>query len=194
MAYRVRSYTGTITLTDHDSMEWVPIQELLCHEQLESDYEISRQMVARRSMNMTIQPMTEHNSREVLEMMRIFYASPAVSTNGSEEIFQADIAHCLSDDPYLEGYVLTEGDHIAGYAMIAKSFSTEFGKHCIWIEDLYFKPEYCQKGYGTQFLQFIGRRYPHAVLRLEVEEENGRAVHTYRKNGFGELPYMEMIR
>lgn len=141
---------------------------------------------------MTINPMTEADRGELLRMMRIFYASPAVSTNGSEEIFRADIDHCLSDDPYLEGYVLTEGDATVGYAMIAKSFSTEFGKRCIWIEDLYLKPSHCEKGYGTQFLQFIAAQYPDAILRLEVEAENARAVHVYRKNGFGELPYVEM--
>lgn len=139
-----------------------------------------------------IEPLTAEHREEVLAMMRVFYASPAVSTNGSEEIFHADLEHCLSDDPYLEGYVLTEEETVAGYAMIAKSFSTEFGKRCIWIEDLYLKPEYCEKGYGTQFLRFLGERYPDGILRLEVEAENARAVHVYRKNGFGELPYVEM--
>ena len=78
--------------------------------------------------------------------------------------------------------------------MIAKSFSTEFGRRCIWIEDLYLKPPYREKGYGSVFLQEMARRYPDAILRLEVEEENRRAVHTYRKNGFGTLPYLEMKR
>ena len=31
------------------------------------------------------------------------------------------------------------------------------------------------------------------VIRLEVEEENERAVKVYEKNGFHVLPYMEMI-
>ena len=31
-----------------------------------------------------------------------------------------------------------------------------------------------------------------AGLSLEVEEENGRAVKVYEKNGFNVLPYMEM--
>lgn len=30
------------------------------------------------------------------------------------------------------------------------------------------------------------------IFRLEVEVENERAVHIYRKNGFEVLPYMEM--
>ena len=145
-----------------------------------------------RGERMEIRPMIERDRREVLAMMRVFYASPAVSTDGSEEIFCVDVDCCLSEEPCLEGYVLAEGEAIVGYAMIARSFSTEFGKPCVWIEDLYLKPAYCEKGYGTQFLAFIERKYPQAILRLEVEAENHRAVHVYRKNGFGELPYLEM--
>lgn len=45
MAYQVLSYTGEIQLTDHDAMEWVPVQELLQHDQLPSDFEISKQLI-----------------------------------------------------------------------------------------------------------------------------------------------------
>ena len=74
----------------------------------------------------------------------------------------------------------------------AKSFSTEFGRPCIWLEDLYIKEDFRGSGIGSLFLEFIGKKYPQAVLRLEVEEENGRAVKVYEKNGFSVLPYMEM--
>lgn len=43
-AYRVISYRGNITLTDHDKMEWVSIDELIEHEQLPADLEISRKL------------------------------------------------------------------------------------------------------------------------------------------------------
>lgn len=136
--------------------------------------------------------MTAEHKNDVLEMMRIFYSSPAVFTNGSDEIFEQDIDACIGSNPYLEGYVFTENKNIAGYAMAAKSFSTEFGKPCIWIEDIYLKPEFCGKGVGSRFLQFIEKKYPDSVLRLEVEEENERAVRVYKKCGFDVLPYMEM--
>lgn len=136
--------------------------------------------------------MTAEHKKDVLEMMRIFYSSPAVSTNGSDKIFENDIEACIGDSTYLEGYVFTENQNIAGYAMAAKSFSTEFGKQCIWIEDIYLKPEFCGKGAGSRFLHFIEEKYPNAILRLEVEEENERAVHVYKKCGFDVLPYMEM--
>lgn len=143
-------------------------------------------------MHSTIRAMEEKDRGDVLEMMRVFYASPAVLSNGSEEIFQADIDNCVGECPYLEGYVFESSEGIQGYAMVAKSFSTEFGKTCIWIEDIYIKNAYRGLGIGSLFLNYIESKYPNSVLRLEVEAENERAVNVYRKCGFEVIPYMEM--
>ena len=143
-------------------------------------------------MGYTIRPMRANDKPHVLAMMRVFYASPAVYTNGSEEIFATDIDTCLSDSPYLEGYVVEGAEGLQGYAMVAKSFSTEFGKECIWIEDLYIQPPYRGQGIGRVVIDHIAAKYPGSILRLEVEAENEHAVHVYRKCGFTELPYLEM--
>lgn len=141
---------------------------------------------------MNIVKMTKEHKAEVFEMMNIFYHSAAVFTDGSDEIYRNDIENCINDSPYLEGWVFEENGEIIGYGMIAKSFSTEFGKPCIWIEDIYLKENYRDRGLGSAFISFIREAFPKAVLRLEVESENERAVHVYRKNGFTVLPYMEM--
>lgn len=138
--------------------------------------------------------MMESDREIILEMMRNFYSSPAVATNGSEEIFTNDIDACVSDNPYLEGYVFENGGTLIGYAMAAKSFSTEYGKPCVWIEDLYILDSFRGRGVGSNFFDFIGERYPSALLRLEVEKENERAVRVYEKNGFDYMPYLEMKR
>ena len=143
-------------------------------------------------MGSTIRMMTRQDKPAVLEMMRVFYASPAVLSNGSEEIFQADIENCVNDNPYLEGYIIEDGGQLQGYGMVAKSFSTEFGKPCIWIEDLYLKDEYRGNGLGKAFFDFITNKYTDCIFRLEVEEENERAIRLYQKSGFDVLPYMEM--
>ncbi len=139
-----------------------------------------------------IRKMQANDASQVLEMMRVFYASPAVLSNGSEEIFQNDVAECVSGSPYLEGYVFEQNGVIQGYTMIAKSFSTEFGKRCIWIEDLYVQPEFRGKGLGGAFLQHIQELYPGALFRLEAEQENEGAVRLYEKMGFEVLPYLEL--
>ncbi len=143
-------------------------------------------------MSSIIRRMTPEDKICVLEMMRIFYASPAVLSNGSEEIFLNDIDNCIHDNPYLEGYIMEEAGEVQGYAMVAKSYSTEFGKPCIWIEDLYVKEQYRGTGIGSAVLAFITNRFPGCVFRLEVEEENRRAIGVYKKSGFSVLPYMQM--
>lgn len=139
-----------------------------------------------------IRPMTARDQSLVFEMMRVFYASAAVFTNGSDEIFRSDIENCINDNPYLEGYIIENETEIQGYAMVAKSFSTEFGKPCIWIEDLYLKDAFRGLGIGKQFFDFITEKYTDCIFRLEVEAENERAVKLYRKCGFSVLPYLEM--
>jgi GNAT superfamily N-acetyltransferase len=108
-------------------------------------------------MNSKIRPMVKEDKNCVLDMMRVFYTSPAVLSNGSEEIFNNDIDSCVGECPFAEGYIFQEGEEIQGYAMIAKSFSTEFGKPCIWIEDLYMKEEYRGLGIGSCFLNLLKR-------------------------------------
>ena len=141
-----------------------------------------------------ILPMTEDHRETVLSMMRAFYASPAVFTNGSDEIFGADIDACVSGSPYLEGFLFETDGIPAGYSMIAKSFATEYGCPCIWIEDIYLKPEYRNMGIASMFFDYLETRFPGHLFRLEVEDDNLHAIHTYRKNGFTEWPYKEMKR
>lgn len=143
-------------------------------------------------MKTKIRVIEEKDREHVIDMMRVFYASPAVLSNGSDEIFTADVDGCIGESPYIEGYIFEDDDNILGYAMIAKSFSTEFGKPCIWIEDLYIKEAFRGLGIGSCFLKFIEEKYSNSVFRLEAEVENERAVKVYKKCGYEILPYMEM--
>ena len=141
-----------------------------------------------------IRLMKEQDKNEVIEMMTVFYASEAVSTNGSREIFESDFNNCINSCPYLEGYVFEENDKICGYAMVAKSFSTEFGKPCIWIEDLYIKEEYRHKKLGSLFFDFLKENYKDTIQRLEVDKQNVFAIKAYKKNNFEEVDYLQFIR
>ena len=52
-----------------------------------------------------IRPMQPADKEAVLAMMEVFYTSPAVFTNGSATIYSNDFEACVSDNPYLEGYM-----------------------------------------------------------------------------------------
>jgi ribosomal protein S18 acetylase RimI-like enzyme len=142
-----------------------------------------------------IRKIAESDREAVLKMMRDFYSSDAVMTDGSQDIFTKDIDECISDSPYLNGYVFTDAaGSVKGYAMTARSFSTEFGRPCIWIEDIYLGDDIRGMGLASEFLDYLKEQFPDAVHRLETEPDNERAVGAYRANGFEIIPYMEMIR
>ncbi len=137
--------------------------------------------------------MLTDDEKTVVDMMRTFYSSQAVSTNGSDEIFRRDFNACVSDNPFIEGYIILSNCETAGYSMLSKSFSTEFGKPCIWIEDIYILPEFRGKGLASEFINSVKEKYPDFVIRLEVEDDNINALSVYKKCGFTRLPYSEMI-
>lgn len=140
--------------------------------------------------------MRTEDTQAVLEMMRIFYDSPAVSHDVPEETLRRNVEVCVSDNPLLEGVVFWEQGQVAGYAMLVKSYATEFGGVCIWLEDIYVKQEYRGRGIGTQFLAYAKEQYREKamLLKLEVERSNAGAVNVYKRCGFEELPYVEMIK
>lgn len=142
---------------------------------------------------MEIRKIIRADKKIVVDMMRKFYNSPALITNGSEKIFDNNLESCIKNSPYIEGFVFTIENKIIGYGIIAKSFSTEFGGECIWIEDIYLEKDFRGQGFGTKFINYVKENYRGKILRLEAEKDNLHALTTYKNFGFKELPYMEFV-
>ena len=144
---------------------------------------------------MQIRKMKAEDKDMVFGMMRVFYDSPAIVHKSTDEVLRRDIDDCLSDCPFVEGYVFEKDGNIIGYAMVSKNYTTEYGGLCIWTEDLFLKEEYRHRGYSGEFFRYIEKEYPDAVrFKLVVEKENENAVCAYIKNGYGVSDYSLMTK
>ena len=145
---------------------------------------------------MIIRSLQKEDFDTVLSMMLVFYASDALLVHPGEEVLRKTLSDALTDTPYLEAFGFEEEGILAGYGMVAMSYSTEAGGLCAWIEDIYIRPEYRGKGFCTSFLTFVKERYASRVarIRLEAEPENERAMAVYRKAGFEILGYTQMVK
>ena len=144
---------------------------------------------------MQIRPLQPADFETVLDMMRLFYASDALLIHPEERVLRQTLTDSMSGSPYLAGFGFETEGQLAGYGMVATSYSTEAGGLCAWIEDIYIKPEFRGRGIGTGFLAFVRQHYGDRVarIRLEAEPENERAMAVYRKAGFQELGYTQLV-
>lgn len=141
-----------------------------------------------------IRKINENDKDIFIEMVSEFFSSPAVLHNIPKENIENTYNELINDSPYTKAYIAEFNDKVAGYIMISITYSNEAGGIVIWLEEIYIREEFQNKGLGTEFINFIKQKYPDAKrFRLEVEHDNVGAVKLYRKLGFEILPYMQMI-
>jgi GNAT superfamily N-acetyltransferase len=71
---------------------------------------------------------------------------------------EADLAAALfGERPALFGLIAEDGDAVAGFALWFLNFSTWVGRHGIYLEDLYVRPEFRGHGHGRELLVELAR-------------------------------------
>lgn len=141
-----------------------------------------------------IKKMTPDMHDEVLVMVEAFYQSDAVCHPVPMEKLEQTFADAVSDDPILEGFVLTEDETTVGFAYITEYYACEVGGRCLMFEELYLKEEARGKGYGSRFFsEVMKEKRGVRRFRLEVTRSNEKAVRLYERLGFSFLAYDQMI-
>lgn len=140
-----------------------------------------------------IRPINEKDKLQYFEMSRMFYASGAALRQIDDEKRVKFWTEILKNNA-VKGYILEYGNSVAGYALTVSYPSQEFGGEVLWIDELFVKPEYRGKKLGGEFLDFAANSAKKVLLRLEVEQDNQRAIALYKAKGFEVLPYIQMIK
>ena len=133
------------------------------------------------------------DKRAFLEMSREFYSSDAVLHAVDPSFHEKAFAELLRSGTYLTCFVFECGDRVAGYALLSKMFSREAGGMVVWIEEIYVRSAFRGRGVGGAFFAWLRANVPAIRYRLGVEPSNERAQSLYRRLGFSELPYVQMV-
>lgn len=108
-------------------------------------------------------------------------APQEVETNESE------IAAALfADQPKVFAHVIDLDGEVIGMAIWFLNFSTWQGKHGIYLEDLYVKPEYRGRGYGLAMLKFLAAlcvERGYGRFQWWVLDWNTPAIEFYKSQG-----------
>ena len=142
---------------------------------------------------MQVRLMTAADREAVIPMVEQFYHSPAVDHAVPHEIINRAFADAVGENPHVNGFVMEEDGQAVGFAYLTYFYSSEVAGNVIMIEELFVKEEYRSKGYGQQFMDWMYAAYPDTVrFRLEITPTN-RAANLYRRNGFRDYPYGQMV-
>lgn len=130
-----------------------------------------------------------------LSMLTSFYSSNAVSHNVDPKNFETTFAAIMDKSPFLRALIIEDGGVPAGYALLSFTYSNEAGGMVVLIEEVYVNDACRGKGLGSRVLEFIEREYPSARrFRLEVREDNVKAINLYNRFGYEAFDYIQMVK
>ncbi len=139
---------------------------------------------------MTIRKINSRDRAEYTAMAKDFFSSPAVLENIPEENITSSFEEYLSGSPYGDAFIFELDGRIAGYGVLAYTYSQEAGGKVVWLEEIYIKEEFRGKGLGSEFINFVLSEIPAKRYRLETEPDNEKAAKLYRKLGFEHFEYV----
>lgn len=105
----------------------------------------------------------------------------------SESQKRADVTRLLAQPQWGRIFLIMDRSSVVGYALIAFSFSLEYGGPTAFIDEFFIGAAGRGRGLGSQVLAFIEgfcRDNGLKAVLLEAEETNQRAAALYEKAGF----------
>ena len=142
-------------------------------------------MSRNRAMTLTIRKAEEHDSALIFSFIRELAAYERLAHE--VDATEADIAKALFA-PHPRVFAdIAEWDGVpAGFALWFYNFSTFRGRHGIYLEDLFVRPEFRSRSIGKALLRHLARRcVVEGLPRLEwwVLDWNEPALRFYRSIG-----------
>ena len=131
----------------------------------------------------------------VLPMVQDFYHSDAVDHPVDTAILERSFQDAADPaQPLLCGVLALLDGVTVGYLYVTQCYSAEVGGLCVFIEEIYLKPEFRRRGLGREIMAWLEKTYPDARrFRLEVTQANQGAVRLYEKAGYQFLRYDQMV-
>lgn len=143
-----------------------------------------------------IREMNKKDFNEFLEMANIFYNSNAISGTINSDAILKTFNNIVNDSELVKGYIIEHNSNIAGFFIISFAFQTQYGRCVLLFEDMFIKENYRNLKLGTKVFNYLEETYKDKVgaIKFEVSKENLRAISLYKKLGYKENSYLNMIK
>lgn len=145
---------------------------------------------------MHIRDIRIDDKKEVFKMLETFYNQTNASLHTMNYAnCEATFEECLRSSTYARMVVFEEEKNLIGFALLSFTWSNESGGMVVLIEEVFFDESARGKGYGSQFFTWLEETYHDSTrFRLEATYDNKGAIDLYKRLGYEELNYFQMVK
>ena len=121
----------------------------------------------------------------ILEMMASFNAIDDYPFN--KQISNDNLLHFLSSPSLGRLWMIQHNNSSIGYIVLAFGFSFEYGGRDAFIDELFLKEDFRNKGIGAMAISFVEQQaslLQVKTIHMEVEKHNVKANRLYSNQGF----------
>jgi GNAT superfamily N-acetyltransferase len=141
-----------------------------------------------------MRPASSSDIPLLVELMAQFYTEAGYDLNHARaaEAFAA----ILADERLGYVWIIQAEQQDVGHIVLALRYSMEYGGLIAYLDDLYVKAEWRNKGLSTGALMEVRSFCERAGIRaltVEVGHNNGPAQTVYRRIGFAETPDRQLL-
>ncbi len=136
-------------------------------------------------MSLTIRPMAPTDRDTALELLAAQLEEHDIAT--PREHMGAMLDGILTRPGLGEVLLAYLEAEPVGVAYLAYIWTLEHGGRVVWLEELFVRPAYRERGVGQKLLNAVlehARRVGCVAIDLEVERSHGRAANLYARAGF----------
>jgi len=146
-------------------------------------------------MKIVFRPFIRSDRENFFRMAKKFYAPPATLHTPPDDVMLSCFDAALEIPEMVKGIMFEINGNPAGYAIVSLKFETEVGGIAAWIEELYVEEDFRSMGFGKNFFDYLQNEMHGKIrrIRLEVGEDNHRAIKLYNSLGFEFLDYKQMV-
>lgn len=141
-----------------------------------------------------IREIKSDDKKDFIKMCSDFYNTDGVDHVISVTNMEKTFDTLMSGSDFAKAFIYEKNNNIAGYILLAFTYSNEAGGLVVWLDEIYVKSDFRCQGIASELIDFVIDRYKNnaARFRLEITESNMSAKRLYLSKGFVDLPYRQM--
>jgi len=135
---------------------------------------------------------TDYN--EFIEMVNSLYDEDPEGQPINYSKVEATINEYKKNPQKVKIIILLKNSDIIGYSILVYFWSNEYGGNILFIDELYIKKKFRNKGIGSYFLSYIEKMDDIVAIQLETTPSNKRVNKYYKRLGFKNVENMHLIK